>query len=255
MGGDMMPKITVFSTVAKDIFLNESGDILMKRVGGPATFIKQTLNELKIEYEINLSNEMTVEILLTRSGEYGRIKDPPQRKKIQPPSTFNILLISTILDEWILPLEFSNIFLDIQGYVRDGEKFGAMKPFNICPKLENNLLCLKAEKDEVNYLEKSFIERQKMKQLVITKGEDGLDLYVEGNFFEIKNKAIKDLPDTVGAGDTWFSAYLAYQTKGFSCFDSATMAIDYVRKFLKEKKKEKYENKKKTTTWSNGFSS
>lgn len=239
MGGNMRKEIEVFSTMARDVFVNKSGKIIKESQGGPATFIKQTLDDLGIEYQLNLTNEVTVEILLTAQGEYGRIITPPKQKQIKTKTGNNFILVSTLLNEWIPPAEPANIFLDIQGYVRDGNNFGGMKPFVINSELASKLTCVKAEKDEAQFLEKTFLEEQKMKQLVITKGSDGLDLYIAGNLYQIQTKTINGLPDTVGAGDTWFSAYVAYQLQGFNYLDSATMAVDYVCKFLERKKERK----------------
>jgi len=231
-----MKKIEAFSTVAQDIFINEAGNILKQLPGGPATFIKPVFEDLGIDYVLNLADEVTVEILLTAQGEFGRITTSPKQRRIKPQRPDSVLLVSTLLDEWLPPLSQSVIFLDVQGYVRDGNNFGAMKPFVISPSLANQLVCVKAEESEAQFLEEDFLAAQKMKQLAITKGSRGLDLYVGGKVFEIPTRDITGLPDTVGAGDTWFSAYVGYQIQGYSCLDAAKMAAQYVCNFLEQKR-------------------
>ena len=243
MEGNMKPNIEVYSTLARNVFINESGQIIKKLLGGPATFIQQTLDTVAVPYTLNLTNKVTVEILLTNQGEYGRIINPPKKKQVKPKKNKSLLLISTLLDEWMLPKKPSNIFLDIQGYVRNGLEFGGMKKFVINSELEAGLVCVKAEKNEAKILQPEFLERQKMKQLVITNGREGLDLFIKGKKYSISAQQISNLPDTVGAGDTWFSAYAAYQTLNFNCLTSAYKATNFVGQFLKNKKKEKYENK------------
>ncbi len=233
----MKPKIEVFSTFARDVFLTEEGRICAEQPGGPATFIQQTLNALGSNYLLRTSNTVVVEILLTAQGEFGRIRDVPTRKMIKPLQSSDAVLISTLLDEWILPQTSKQIFLDIQGYVRNGDKFGGMKPYVIPPQTECVLTCVKAEQDEAEFLPPDFLERQKNKQLVITKGREGAELFVRGEKYIIPTIPMEDLPDTVGAGDTWFSAYVAYQLQGDDCIMAAEKATTFTTQFLQRKRR------------------
>ncbi len=81
MEGNMKPNIEVYSTLARNVFINESGQIIKKLLGGPATFIQQTLDTVAVPYTLNLTNKVTVEILLTNQGEYGKIINPPKKNK------------------------------------------------------------------------------------------------------------------------------------------------------------------------------
>lgn len=55
------------------------------------------------------------------------------------------------------------------------------------------------------------------------------------NFFHVPAQRIDNLPDTVGAGDTWFASYVAKQALGKDSLESAQFATAFTADFLKGK--------------------
>jgi len=230
-----MKRIEVYSTFATDRFVNPAGTILKESVGGPAYFITQVLSDLKIPHSVCSSPGVVVEILLTPEGEFGRIQTAPAQKTIKHLNN-SILLVSTLLRDWKLIAGKSPIYLDVQGYVRDGDNFGQKQLWTFSSEIASALMCVKGTEEEISYLDPKFIINQKIKrQLIVTKGSAGADLYCNGKHYFIPTQQIIKSSDTVGAGDTWFAVFVAQQSRGFSPKDSAETATEYVRKFLTKK--------------------
>ncbi len=228
--------VEVFSTFATDIYITEKGLTLKNQLGGPALFIQKTLDSMGIDYALNSTSTAIVEIKLTSYGEFGRIVLAPKVKRVVPLRKSSILLISTLLDEWMLPKKSARVFLDVQGYVRNGSHFGGKQLFSINPNIESMLECIKANEVEIKYLSPDFLRKQKMKMLVITRGNKGVELFSGGKQYVFPATYVTGLTDSVGAGDTWFSAFVAYQAQGFNFYKAANMANIMVTKFLKTKK-------------------
>jgi len=122
------PKITILSTFAKDRLIDEMGNLIREQNGGPALYLRQALKNEKIPFSLKTGPKMEVEILITRNGEFGKV---PRKLKSQKIQFYRIktpfLLISSVLDEFDLANLFTfkgKVFLDIQGYVRNGKDFG-----------------------------------------------------------------------------------------------------------------------------------
>ena len=232
-----MKAIEVYSTYAQDRFVNSTGQILKESKGGPASFIVNVLQDLQIPFTIYSPEKIVVEILLTQNGEFGRIPMAPQKSQIKPAKN-KILLISTLLNEWELWAGSSPIYLDVQGYVRNGTDFGKKQKWIVPKPLWGSLICIKGTKEEISCLDQEFLDEQKAKrQLIITRGALGADIFIQGRNFFIPAIKTTDLPDTVGAGDTWFAAYVAKQISGLGAKEAAEFATEYVARFLQGKNK------------------
>ena len=188
---------------------------IAKQEGGPFLFITRVFNDNKINYEILNNPHYTIEIKITKKGEIGRVVEkiiPIQidYKKILQKN----LVISSVMNEFSLKnidQYNGNIFLDIQGYVRDKNKFGKKKIFKPDKNIQNSFFCIKTNKKETPYLPKSFIKIQKKKLLIISKGKDGCTLYIKNKKYELQtpeNKRI-NLKETIGAGDTLFANFIS----------------------------------------------
>jgi len=123
----MKEGISVFSTHATDILLNEKGEILSQQPGGPIIFIEDVLRKSGVPFNSYHGDTVNVEILITPDGEFGRVPKAPQSLVIPFSEIDDLIIISTLLSDW----DFSQIetfhgkaFVDIQGFVRDGGDFG-----------------------------------------------------------------------------------------------------------------------------------
>lgn len=236
--------IKIYSTFSEDIILDKDCTLIKK--GGPAFFIEQIFKKYKIKHKLHIGDVIKVQINITNKGEYGKIiSSIKENKKIQSIKNNDIIVISTIGREWILDDKIipnqAKIFLDIQGYVRIKEKFNKFFKNNFW----NKIYCVKGTEREINKLPKNIIKNQKKKCLIITKGDKGSVIYFNNKRYLFHSDRIK-VKNTIGAGDTFFAAFVAHFAKTNDVVKSAKFAMKEVKKFLNsnlfdthEKNKEK----------------
>lgn len=234
-----MPKITLFSTLAKDKLVDNSNNTIKEQVGGPAFYILKIFKKEKISTATKLVGPVEVQILVNEHGESGKISEIPKKikmdfRKVNTP----FVIISTLLDEFnlqSLDKYKGKIFLDIQGYVRDGRNFGKKKSWQPAAAIINNIFCLKGTEEELSYLPKKFLKIQKQKILLITRGNKGCRVFTNGKFFTVKPDKIIKTSDTIGAGDTFFAYFIAKFIKDNNVKQSVKYASDKTSNFLKNK--------------------
>lgn len=232
-------QITLISTFAEDKLLNEKGEILSTQKGGPALWITSVFKKEGLNFDIITGPEMTVELLIRNNDEFGKIqKNKSKRKvyfsKIKTP----YLLISSLLDEFNLNniSDYSGkVFLDAQGFVRNGKDFGKKKFWDVSEKTMNSIFCLKTTEEEVKYLSKDFINQQKSKVLMITKGKKGCEVFIKNKKYTIKPQQIIAPPNTIGAGDTFFSSFVANFIRTDDILSSVNYGMLKTSEFLKTK--------------------
>lgn len=228
--------ITVLASFSTDKLLDKSGSLLREQKGGPALFIQKTFSEEKVFFDLPYRSNLQVEILITPQGEFGRVKTKVNPVKIDW-SSFNTsaVLISTILDEYDLKgIEMYNnqVFLDVQGYVRDGKDFGKKKFWNFD---SDSVFCVKGTEEEISYLPKEFVKKQKQKMLLVTLGPKGSILYLKNR--AVKAKPIKTIstPDTIGAGDSFFAYFVVAYLRSNNPKQSLEYATVKTTSFLSSK--------------------
>jgi putative hydrolase of the HAD superfamily len=239
-------KITILSTFAKDKLFFKKECLYKEQDGGPAFYISRVFEDEKIPFDLKSVPKIEVDILINKRGEFGKILSKPEAMKIDYSKIESpYLFISTILDE--VDLSGINnfkgkVFIDIQGYVRNGNDFGRKKFWNPKGEIADSFFCVKGTKEEIEYIPIDFRNRQKKKMLVITDGSNGSVVYCKGIKYKIKPKEKIKVADTIGAGDT----YLAYFICKFIVTESARVSIEYATKkvfnFLSDKRKEKKES-------------
>jgi len=119
-------KVTIISTKAKDRQLNEKKQCVATQEGGPLLFLQNALKQSDIPYLSFSGKKITVDILITEKGEFGRIEKEPERQLFPIDKVSEWVIVSTILNEWDLKPISNNtykIFVDVQGYVRNGKNF------------------------------------------------------------------------------------------------------------------------------------
>jgi hypothetical protein len=229
-------EITIFSTFTKDKILSESEALIKEQEGGPAFYIKQAFEDEKINFVLKTSPKMNVQILITKNGEFGKVS------KILKPKTIHFsqiktpfLIISSVLNEFNL-LELSNyqgrVFLDIQGYVRDGNSFGKKKLWKPKEGTFNNIFCLKGTREEWQNIPAQYFEIQKQKILIITDGKEGCEVFAFGKRYLVRPPKILALKNTIGAGDTFFAYFVSCLIKTESPLYSAKYATKKTSTFL-----------------------
>ena len=229
-------KFAVLSSFADDIILNNDTMTLEKREGGPALFIKKTLDDLGEEYDIARSKKGIVEILIEGGVEKGRIVNPG--KVYHPRINANTVLVSTLLDEVNLERitgEYDHIYVDVQGFVRDPTQFGCKKDWNI--KRFKKIKMLKTTDYEMKHIPPALLEQVKQNGiLIVTRGGGDVTVYDHGKEHTFKVDELH-VGDTIGAGDTLFAAFSSKYAETGDVNKAMEFGLEHTKKFLLETKK------------------
>ncbi|RJR30429.1 hypothetical protein C4564_00425 [Candidatus Microgenomates bacterium] len=230
--------ISVVSTYATDRLIDASTMRTIKEQrGGPVLYIIRALNNLGIEPQIFVGDDMLVEILIKQDDEFGKIHEPAHIRPL-PSINTSSTIVSTLLNEWSLNNAVSQtgkLFVDIQGYVRDGSSFGKKKEWSEIEELAPFIFCIKGNEVEVNMLPQSVINGQSQnRMLVVTKGKGGVEIHYQNQSYIFVPSEIPNPPNTIGAGDTWFANYVYKFMETGNVEVSATFAIDQTVKFLQK---------------------
>lgn len=231
----MNKMISLVSTTSEDILINKKNEIVSKQPGGPLLFMENALEKLEITFHSYYGSPLPVKILITEHGELGKID---QIVKIQPfpvDTVSDFTIVSTILNEWNLEniTNYTGIlFLDIQGYVRDGKEFGKKKYWQDIIGFYTNIFCLKGTAEEIRYLPEVVVEKQKNKLLIITNGKQPIEIWFRGEKKMIPITSVVKKVHAIGAGDTFFANFASQFKDSQDIEKSATFAIQQTNKFL-----------------------
>lgn len=233
----MKKLVLVLASESEDCIYKESEKTPTIRKGGPAFFIRKAFDDLGIEYRLAKSSPAKVEIKITKNKEIGRILKPDEieipRKIVEP-----YVLVSTIGPN-ALNLDFlaeynGSVFLDIQGFVRqeEGTKFGGKKIWKEADAFVKNVLVFKGTSEEISFLPKNALEEAKSKILIETKSKKGVTAWEKGEKIELRPEKIIKTENTIGAGDTFMSAFVYKFIDSGDVKDSLLFALDYTTCFL-----------------------
>lgn len=232
--------ITVLSTYATDVLVDDRKRVISKQIGGPARFINQVFDAEAVPYQLFTNKGFTVKILLDSSGEHGKVDHANVTKSAAKLTLNDWVLVSTILKDWDLSSikPVPRLFVDIQGYVRRNNRFGGKRVSSEFAKVADNIYCLKGTEEEIGYLPADIIEKQSNKLLLVTKGKQGVDVYHKGSCVTVDTIPVENLRDTVGAGDTFFAYVVAFMSRGMDAVDATTKACVMTSHFLTAKQAE-----------------
>jgi len=233
--------IAVISTYATDHFINsKTREEYKEQKGGPVEFLVRALKKLGLKPSVFTGSEtLSVDILvdLEKGDEFGRIRAKPTITPF-PETQARSAIVSTILDEWDLSdsSDFKGLlFVDIQGYVRDGTDFGKKKAWDQVAKLAPYIFCLKGNEIEMSQIPLEVLENQKRERMVIiTKDKKGADIFFQGKSFHLTPLRILNPPNTVGAGDTFFANFVYKFLETQDIEISCRFAFDQTSDFLAE---------------------
>jgi hypothetical protein len=226
--------IAVVSTYATDRTIYEKTGIIEETPGGPILFIKNALEKLGLKPEVYSGEQMLVEILVKENDEFGKINEPTSKRPL-PTILTEAAIVSTLLDEWTLMNAGDykgRLFVDIQGYVRDGSAFGKKKAWNEVRAFASNIFCLKGNDVEMQYLPPDVLEAQKGRLLIITSGKEGAEIFYKHQRFQFSPGQIIKPRHTIGAGDTFFANFVYKFLETESIEDSTRFALSRTSKFL-----------------------
>jgi len=222
--------ISLISSFAEDKIIDKKNNFIKKQKGGPAFYINQIFKKEAIRFDLLTASPFQVEILVKNNEEFGKITKKSKKIEVDYKNiTTPILFISGILDE----INLNNIhqytgriFLDAQSFVRNGSFFGGKKQWKPTKKIIDSFFCIKATQEELAHLSPELVRAQKNKCLLITKGKKGFDLYLKND--KLIYKPIKEIDNSenIGAGDSFFSYFVA----NFSRTENLLKAADYANK-------------------------
>lgn len=234
--------ITVLSTYTDDRLIDKTGRLIGEVVGGPAFFIESALKAKAVPYSLVHGPRLQTEIMVGPDGEWGKVPKLPDKQPVASKSFTDWTIVSTLLDEWDLtdlpPRPY--LFIDIQGFVRNGSDFGKKKIWDVPVQIQKGVFCLKGTAEEVSYLPAKTTDDQKNRLLIITKGGEGADIYYRGQHYEVRSSKLTNLSNTVGAGDTFLGCFVAEMYLGTPVFKAAEEAARYATEFLKKNISDKF---------------
>lgn len=226
----MRPKIGIISSVANDRIRHYFSKTSTTVRGGPATWIIRTIENHSYPYFLVTGDKPAeVELLITPDGESGSIQSLPLISLTEPVEA-DIFIISTIGQEFDLNkvLDLTGLIaLDVQGYVRTRKSKFLEIPREILLRID----IIKATESEYASFSSELRKILDVKLLIVTKGKRGFDMYQNGNVESISGNIVA-ATDTIGAGDTFLTAFVLkfYATR--NALLSGQYAQDYVEKFL-----------------------
>ncbi len=228
-------KIVIISSFAEDeVFYSESGKT-ENYEGGPALWITKSLESLNYSPKVYTGRKKAViKITREKDEETGTI-DSVESILLPTDTSADLFIISTISDEFDLKeIKKINgiIALDIQGYVRKLK--GINKKLMIPQEVADKISIIKGTENEISYLEDSFVNDQKKRVFIITKGERGFDIFCESNQYEFLASPVS-AKNTIGAGDSLLAVFAAEFLRTEDVLVSGKFAKIFVENFLKAK--------------------
>jgi len=221
--------ISIFSSFATDIITYENN----RRVEGwPAFWIRNTLNDLGVEYLLHTGE--IGEVIIEKDGNN---QDRWIITKICPIPIYESLptdtiLISTLKDElnlWYLENMSNTIFLDIQWFLR--KDFWGKKRFD-CRSLKTKWkILIKATREEFSYLD---YHEDTTHKFIITNWGDSIEILSKECKKSMEIKSWK-FSDTIWAGDTFLASLCFYYKSGNTIEDAVSEAGKYTYTFLSRK--------------------
>lgn len=237
-----MAKFFVAGCFADNIVINRDNDSIEKKEGGPAHFIKNTLEELGDEYELAKSKRGIIEIHIEEGKEKGRF--PLACKMTHAPVKSDVVLAYPVSNEVCLDKlkgDFSEIYVDSRGFVRDPENFGGKRNWSL--KNFEKVKVLKTTTLEMQYLPENLLSHVKKNGvLVVFKGDGKISALEGGNEYEyfLEEPAVCN---AIGARETFFAAFSSEYHKTRDSGKAMEFAVDYCRKFLKRNAEKEGEEK------------
>jgi hypothetical protein len=226
-----MGRFYVAGSFADEIIVEKDRNLIEKRPGGPAGFITRVLGELGEEYEVASGKRAICEIHVCSKGEIGRVSE---HARVSPsPISAQVVLASSIEGEVKLDKlkgDFSEIYVDAQGFVRTPGKFGAKRAWKI-RKVEK-VRVLKASASELEYIPKKLLSHVRANGVLILLEEDGSFLLSDRGAETKYRISDGPLPYKRGMRDALFAAFSTEYAKTQDAKGAMEFAVHYSRKFI-----------------------
>ncbi len=238
-----MAKFFIAGCFADNLIMDKDDNTIEKKDGGPAYFIKNVFDEIGEDYELAKSKKGIIEIHIENMEETGRF--PLACKMTHTPITSNVVLAYAVSNEVCIDKlkgDFSEIYVDSRGFVRDPKTFGGKK--NWCVKNVEKIKVLKTTPLEMQYVPENLLSHiKKNGVLVVIKGEGKISVTEGGNeheyFLEDPSACA-----SIGARETFFAAFASEYSKNRDPKKAMDFAVGHCKKFMKKDDEDKQEEEK-----------
>ncbi|MEN9523968.1 MAG: pfkB family carbohydrate kinase [Candidatus Parcubacteria bacterium] len=231
-----MKTITLIASHTVDHIDDLDRGLQIHRAGGPAHYCGNAIRSLGYKPTI-VTGEKPADVFITISehNEHIRIDRIPKIRLPKRLPSHNIIL-SPILGEFDLRelrLRSCDVFLDAQGYIRAPE--GRAELDWQCDLRDlDKVIALKVNRREFDHVHKSITDVFKHRILLLTKGRDGVELWIHGKQINIRGQNVKTT-DTLGAGDTFFGSFVVKFLETGDAVIAAKFAVSKAEELLKKK--------------------
>lgn len=226
-----MGRFYVAGSFADEIVVEKDKNTIGKYAGGPAGFISAVLGELGEEYEVASGKRAICEIHVCSKGEIGRVSE---HTRVSPSSiSAQIVLASSIEGELELDKlkgDFSEIYVDAQGFVRTPGKFGDKSKWKM-RKVEK-VKVLKASASELDYIPGKLLSHVRANGVLILSNEDGSFLLFDKGMGSEYRISEGPLSYKRGMRDSLFAAFSCEYAKTKDAKKAMEFAVHYARKFV-----------------------
>ncbi len=234
-GDGNMAKFYIAGCFADNIIVDNDKDRIEKRAGGPAYFIKNTLDALGENYEVAKGKRGIVEIHVHGKKEIGRF--PRACKLSFAPITSKIVLAYAISNELCLDSlkgNYEEIYMDAKGFVRDPEKFGKQRKCGI--KNVERVKVLKATPSEIEFLPENLLSQVRENGILLVTEPSCVTLIERGDESRFIVKEVS-APQSVGMEETFFAAFSSEYSKNKEAKKAVEFAIAHAREFTSREEK------------------
>jgi len=232
-----MSKILVLASKAEDKIIYPNGEIILKR-GGPLYFIEDTFRALRVNYSLPpeaTPAKVEIKVLPGGIGETGKIVDSDKLtipKRLICPNVLISTIAQTSLDTSFLNSYKGSVFFDVQGFLRGQRESNFQN--SVWETVINSIdrVVLKGNSKELSLIPKVAISLAKRNILIETRGSQGVVVWNQGKRKAFKPPHIVRTENTIGAGDTFFAAFVSYYLLGCPLSKVVTKALDYTCEFM-----------------------
>lgn len=236
MTGASRPRFTLVSTFANDRLPLPGGGVRVQR-GGPAHYMAAALNRLCVQYELVTGDTAEVEVIPGSDGEKYKIAQLPSIP-IPDPLPGDAVVLSPIMRE-IAPESVPHVSgllaLDLQGFVRrpSDASGGFDHDVNLTSLLVRTNV-VKAAEPELAALSQESREAARAAIVLITHGDRGAVIQY-GDRAEVVEARPVAAPNTIGAGDTFLSAFIVAILGGSEPRAAGERAARFTEEVLRER--------------------
>lgn len=229
-------QLTLVSTFTEDHLPGKNGHVRVQQ-GGPAHYMGAALERLGVPFHLVTGPTAVVEVIPGADGE--RYVIPKLHPiSLTAPLRGDAVILSPVMREILpeaVPPVDGLLALDLQGFVR--------RPLDPGGGLDRDvdlagLLCrthiVKASEPELRALTGRSRDAMANAAVLVTRGRDGATIQCGGSSETIVAMPVA-APNTIGAGDTFLSAFIVSVLEGASTREAGERAARFTEDVLRDR--------------------